>query len=246
MKVKLVQWPGTDLSLSIFPRCNLFQYILQLGGVDYEIENVQLPTPGDNFKLELMDKLLNTPVLYIDDKAYTDSTIILDALLKEVIAPDKVKNLKNLVSASGLILEQWGNNVFLNSLVYSRWVKVQNFEKFTAQIKWDEPVPQQVVNTVRLQIIRYLKKELLTNLDEKGFDQYVKKQFWSLQFFLEDYYYFSKQDAYPDLSDLYIFMVVDGFFNGELEESEDLMHSYPQIYKWYLRMLKYIAISQKS
>ncbi len=235
-KIILYQWPGGTGTESIFPRSVAFQRICNLARIDAEVMTVTIPEPGEHFLPKLRQRLASVPLMEVGEERFTDSNQIIRYLLS-VADAEGLSNLRRLDVSTSLIIQEWANLVFINSLVYARWAREWNFQRFTHHVEWGK-VPDQdaSLRTLRTMIQDYLKRKLFDFPSEAAFEQHLRQQFISLEIKLMGQDYFEPFATGPTLTDLYVFMVVQGFYSSDLEESEWIKRDFPYIQKWFQRV----------
>ena len=236
LSISLYQWPPGTGTESIFPRCVVFQRICNLAGINAQIHSVTVPEPGDDFDQKLRQRLINIPLMEVNGVRYTDSREIIEFLLT-VADFEGLNNLRRLDVGYSLITQEWANLVFINSLVYSRWAREENFLRFTSHVNWGKLQGLHLSLTkLRAILLSYLERTLFTFSSEGDFEKHLADQMLSLEIKLMGQKYFEPLADAPTLTDLYMFMVVQGFYSDDLEESVWIRNNYPNVSAWYKRV----------
>lgn len=234
MKPILYQWPPALGTESIYPRCVVFQRIFNIARQEFKISNVKVPKPGPNFHKELQSRLIGLPVLEADGARYNTSAQIIDFIIRHDPAREVKAKLVRLTSAHSFIMQQWGNECFINSLVYARWMKDENFGRFVKNVNWGEPyeVVQEEVGLLRADILKYLKRTTAGNMPADQYAEMLRNQLWSLNHILSAHDFLEPMVPYPTLTDLNVFMVVQGLLSPDLEESQWIKDHYEHVVRW--------------
>lgn len=234
--MSLYQWPPGTGTESIFPRCVVFQRICNLAGINAQIHSVTIPEPGPDFEQKLRQRLINIPLMEVGETRLTDSREIIDFLLT-VADFEGLNNLRRLDVGNSLITQEWANLVFINSLVYSRWAREENCRRFTSHVSWGkvQGLPESLPKLREL-LLNYLTRTLFTFTSEGDFEKHLADQMLSLEIKLMGQKYFEPLAEAPTLTDLYIFMVVQGFYSDDLEESVWIKNNYPNVKAWFDRI----------
>lgn len=230
------QWPPGRGCESIFPRAVLIQRICNLVNRDIEVVNVPLPKPGTDFPHELLKRLKQIPFLEIDGARYRSSMQIWDHLIKTVDETKRKLRLTRADSIYSSITQEWCNETFINSLVYARWVKEENYQRFISGVDFGPHATPESLKILRTFILRYLSRTFTGNLSPEAFKELLVRQFSALSSIIEEQTYFERFAKHPTLTDLYVHMVVQGFLSSDLEESKWIEDTYPKLIRWYSDM----------
>lgn len=230
----LYQWPPALGTESIYPRCVVFRRICNIAQQPLEIVDVSLPTAGPEFSKELSDRLIGLPVLEVNGERYTNSHQILEFLIAGDPSREIKAKLLKMGAAHSFIIQQWANESFINSLVYARWKREANFQRFIKNVRWARPSEQlkEEITLLRQEIIKYLKRSPIGRLSEEQFNTLLKNQLWSLEHVLSAHDFMEPMIPYPTLTDLNVFMVVQGLLSPDLDESQWIKETYPHVYRW--------------
>lgn len=179
---------------------------------------------------------MNIPLMEVSGVRFTDSREIIDFLLT-IADAEGLDNLRRLDVGNSLITLEWANLVFINSLVYSRWVREDNFRRFTSNVQWGKvPGLPESLDKLRSILIDYLNRMLFSFPSEADFEKHLADQLVSLEIKLMGQKYFEPLAEAPTLTDLYIFMVIQGFYSHDLEESVWIRANYPNVSSWFTRI----------
>ncbi len=234
--MSLYQWPSGTGTESIFPRCVVFQRICNLAGISAQIHSVTIPEPGPEFEQKLRQRLINIPVLEVGGVRFTDSREIIDFLLT-IADLEGLDNLRQLDVGNSLITLEWANLVFINSLVYARWAREENFRRFSSHVNWGKvPGLNESLPKLRDLIVNYLNRTLFSFPSEEEFEKHLAAQMLSLELKLMGQKFFEPLAEAPTLTDLYIFMVIQGLYSEDLEESKWVKRNYPNVAEWFTRV----------
>lgn len=191
-----------------------------------------LPPPGENFQKLLENRVVALPYLEIGERKFKTSREIWDYFI-ETAEPRIKQRLLKSDSVLTYLIQQWCNESFINSLVYARWKKEENFKRFIAGVDFGPHTSQESINALRKSTMKYLKRTPIGDLDEAGFKKILTLQLTSLSKLIEDKTYFEDFAKHPTLTDLNVFMIIQGFLSPDLEESELIGKSYPELVRWY-------------
>ena len=230
----LYQWPPALGTESIYPRCVVFQRIGNIAKQEIKVVNVKIPQAGPDFPKELVNRLAKLPILEADQVKYHTSSEILEYLItKDPSRATKAKLVK-LFSAHSFIVQQWANESFVDTLVYARWKRTENFERFVKNVKWDRPLSQmsEEIKSLRNEILRYLRRTPVGSLNDENYKDLFKKQLWSLNHILSGQEFLEPMVPYPTMTDLNTFMVVQGLLSPDLEEAEWIKENYQEVFRW--------------
>ncbi len=236
--IKLYQWPSTSTIESIYPRAVLFKRICNLAGQKIKIMNVTLPKPGEKFQAELQSRLIHLPVLEVGDAKFTTSKQIIDYFLNNPPSLTLKQRLVRLDSVYGHITKQWANECFLNTLLYARWKSDANYPSFIRSVNWgsDPNLIKDHLDVLRDMVLKYLDRTVTGGLNLKEYDELLKNQLWSLDAILSSEKFFEPLANHPTLTDLYVFMVVQGFMDDNLVESKWIKERYKNLVRWYAEL----------
>ncbi len=230
------QWPPCKNCESIFPRAVLIKRICNLANLEVKVVNTPLPKPGPDFQATLENRLMGLPYLEMDGEKFKSSRQIWDHLLRS-IKDNKVKHrLIRSDSIYSFITQQWSNECFINSLVYARWKKEENFQKFIVNVDFGSHTNPESIALLRKYILKYLSRTTIGELPTEAYQKLIGQQFSSLARVIEEQEFFEMFAKYPTLTDLYVFMVVQGFMSPDLEESKWIEETYPALMRWYRNM----------
>ncbi len=237
----LYQWPKSIDAESIYPRCVVIHKLYLLADRDLRTVDVSFPSKQQNFDKELKARLKNLPQVHTQEKVYDSTSQIVNYLLKNCTTKKCIKYLEKLNSAYNVPLSQWANEVFLNSLIYSRWKIEDNYQVFIRSVDWGKPFEevQESANELRSGALTYLSRFPINEFREVEFQEYLKVQFWSLERIIADNKYFDQM--FLTVTDLYVYMVIQGFMSDTLKESIKLKKDYPELNRWYEDLTKELA-----
>ncbi len=207
-----------------------------LAGVELKVINVHLPKPGDDFKTQLETRLMGLPYLEIDGEKYRSSRQIWDHLLSTIKDKNIRQRLIRTDSAYSFITQQWANDTFINSLVYARWKKEDNFKRFISGVEFGSHADEKSIDELRKFILKYLNRTSVGDLSADSYQNLITQQFSSLATVIDDQSYFEAFAKHPTFTDLNVFMVVQGFMSRDLEESAWIESTYPALCRWYRNM----------
>ncbi len=207
-----------------------------LAGVELKVINVHLPKTGDDFKTQLESRLTGLPYLEIEEEKYRSSRQIWDHLLSTIKDKNILQRLIRTDSAYSFITQQWANDTFINSLVYARWKKEDNFKRFITGVDFGPHADAESINNLRKLILKYLNRTSVGDLSTDSYQKLITQQFSSLASVIEGQSYFEAFAKHPTFTDLNVFMVVQGFMSRDLEESTWIESTYPALFNWYRNM----------
>ena len=230
------QWPPCRNCESVFPRAVLIHRICNLASLDVKIVNVALPKPGDDFKPQLEKLLLSLPYLEMDGEKFRSSRQIWDHLLAKIQNQDVRNRLIRTDSIYSFITQQWCNESFINSLVYARWKREENFQRFITGVDFGPHTTPEAIDTLRKFILKYLSRSPIGDFTDEAYKKMIIHQFSALATVVEDQQYFESFAKHPTFTDLNVFMVVQGFLSPDLEESRWIEETYPALMRWYRNM----------
>ncbi len=233
--MSIYQWPPAKGTESIFPRCVVFQRICNIAHHKPKVINVGLPKLGDDFDHQLNRLLAQLPQLECDGKQYKTSVQITDFFLNAATEKSIRARLTKLHSQSGVILRQWANESFINTLVYARWQREKNYVDFIRNVQWGESfkaIEPRVVR-VRQSILTYLKRTTLANITEGEYHEMLQNQLFTLDQMISGQRFFEPMTTFPTVTDLNIFMVIQGLLSTDLEESLFIRKEFPNICRWF-------------
>ena len=231
----LYQWPGTPTIESIYPRAVMFHRICNLASQEITVLNVTLPKPGEKFKAELQNRLAHLPILEVNGQKFSTSKQIMDYFLAHPPSMEVKQRLMKMDSIYGHITQQWANECFINSLLYARWKREENYQRFIKTVKWGYPVDQigDHLEILRSAVLKFIDRTPAGALTRTEYEDMIRNQFWSLDTILSEQHFFEPLSKHPTITDLYVFMVVQGFMDYELEESQWIMERYKNVLRWY-------------
>lgn len=233
------QWPPCRNCESVLPRAVLIQRICNIANFKINVVNVSLPSPGDDFKEQLENRLIGLPYLELEGDHYRSSRKIRDYFISH-ITDSKIKmRLNRNDSIYSFITRQWCNESFINSLIYSRWKKEENYQRFITGVDFGAHVTPEMSAQLRKFILKYLKRSPMGDMQPDDHQTLITQQLSSLAAIVEEQPYFEAFAKYPTFTDLYVFMVVQGFMSPDLEESVWIQNTYPSLNRWYRNMELY-------
>ena len=143
------QWPPCRNCESVLPRAVLIQRICNIANFKINVVNVSLPSPGDDFKEQLENRLIGLPYLELEGDHYRSSRKIRDYFISH-ITDSKIKmRLNRNDSIYSFITRQWCNESFINSLIYSRWKKEENYQRFITGVDFGAHVTPEMSAQLR-------------------------------------------------------------------------------------------------
>lgn len=229
---KFYQWPPCNNCESLLPRAVLIHRICNMAYIDLQINNLALPAPGENFQKLLDKSVIALPYLEVDDRKYKTSREIWDYFV-ETAEPRIKQRLQKSDTFLTFLIQQWCNESFINSLIYARWKNEGNFQRFIKGIDFGTHANPESIDALRKITMRYLKKTPIGELTDTGFRKILSQQLMSLSKLIEDKTYFEDFAKYPTLTDLHVFMIIQGFLSPDLEESEYIEKNFPDLVRWY-------------
>ncbi len=233
------QWPACRNCESVLPRAVLIQRICNIADFKINVVNVPLPLDGDDFKEQLENRLIGLPYLELGGEHFKSSRKIWDYVIAQ-ITDSKVKmRLNRTDSIYSFITRQWCNESFINSLIYARWKNEENYQRFISGVDFGSHVTPQMTDQLRKFILKYLKRTSVGDMQPDDYKTLLTQQFSSLAAIVEEQTFFEAFAKYPTFTDLYVFMVVQGFLSPDLEESRWIADTYPSIMRWYKTMDSY-------
>lgn len=236
--VVIYQWPPAQRTESIFPRSVVLHRICHVACYSPTIVNVGLPKADGNFSKELNARLAHLPLLEVNGTRINTSRQIIEFFVNNEKSKEIKQRLVRLDHDYSHITQQWANESFINSLVYSRWNREENFKRFSSHIQWGESyeATKDRVDLLRKEVLKYLNRTPMGGIDEDRFLEMIRNQLWSLDRILSTQEFMEPLAHFPTMTDLYIFMVVQGFLSPALEESTWIPHNYGHLYRWYLQV----------
>lgn len=231
----LYQWPPALGTESIFPRCVVINRICNVANQSIKIVNMGLPKEDENYLRELQLRLTGMPVLIHKERRLNSTAEIVEFLIQNEPAREAKSKLSKLTSAHSFIIQQWSNDCFLHSLVYARWFREENYQRFILNVRWpDHRAPESnAVTTLRQQVLAFLHRSGLGGMKEVSYMDLLKKQLWSIENILASQEFIDPLVSFPTMTDLNIFMVIQGLLSPDLEESQLIRTNFPSIIKWY-------------
>lgn len=229
----LYQWPKADGIESIYPRCVVIHKLYGLADRKLTTIDVAFPSKQEGFEKELKARLKNLPQVHTQEKIYSSTNQIINYLLKNSKGKQGIRYLEKMNSAHNIPLSQWANEVFINSLVYSRWKIENNYQSFIRSVDWGSPFEkiEDKVGELRAGVLTYLSRFAINEFSQAEFHDYLKIQFWSLERIIDDNKYFDQM--FLTVTDLYVYMVIQGYMSDHLIESSSLKNDYPELNRWY-------------
>lgn len=230
------QWPSGRGCESVFPRCVVFARILNMMNINYKVKSYDLPALGEDYRDKLAEQLWRLPLVFYDEEYYTNSHEIMQLLsiLPLHLAGARDVRVKEIFSSHSYIIHEWADEVLLNSLLYSRWLKEENYQRFSQGIMWrNRSDIEERSKILRELVINHIRKRPLASLSEKDFLELLKRQFLSLESLLSEQEFIDSNSSLPTLADLSVFMVIQGYMSPDLEESELIHSQFPQIKRWF-------------
>ncbi len=196
------QWPACKNCESIFPRAVLIQRICNLANLDVKVINTPLPKPGPDFQSTLENRLQGLPYLEMDGEKFKSSRQIWDYLIL-TMKDTKVKHrLIKTDSIYSFITQQWCNESFINSLVFARWKKEENFQRFILNVDFGTHTNPESIALLRKYILKYLSRSPIGELTNDGYQKLIAQQFSSLATVIEEQEFFEIFAKHPTLTDL--------------------------------------------
>lgn len=233
------QWPPCTNCESVLPRAVLIHRICNLAKIEMKVVNVHLPEPGESFQSKLEQRLVGLPYLEIDGEKFRSSRQIRDHILSKITDPDTRNRLVKTDSIYSFITQQWCNESFINSLVYARWKREENYQRFIRGVDFGPHATEESLAVLRKYILKYLSRSPVGEVDEAGYKKIIIQQFSALSKVTEEQTYFEAFAKHPTFTDLNVFMVVQGYLSPDLEESQWIETTYPSLMRWYRKMLLY-------
>lgn len=231
------QWPPCKNCESVFPRAVLIQRICNLANLEMNVVNMPLPAGGSDFHAKLENRLRTLPYLEMDGQKFRSSTQIWNYLLINQVDKKGKHRLNRSDSIYSYITQQWCNDSFINSLVYARWMKEENYQRFITNVDFGPEANPELNLILRKFVLKYLSRTTIGEYSLEAYKELITKQFSSLATIIEEQAYFETFAKHPTLTDLYVFMVVQGFLSPDLEESEWIEKTFPALIRWYKNML---------
>jgi hypothetical protein len=233
--MKIYQWPPAKGTESIFPRCVIFQRICNIAGPPVAIANMRLPEAGENFVDELQTHLRGLPILEVNGERLRTSAQILNFLIENGGSQEIKAKLSKMSSVYSRITQQWANESFINSLIWVRWKDEENFQKFYPTVSWGEDLAavEPRIVLLRAEILKFLKRSPIGGLSDEQFSDLFKSQLWSLENILQAQEYFEPFINHPTLTDLYVFMNIQGLLCTDFPQSDWMRKNCPSLMKWY-------------
>ncbi|MES2527872.1 MAG: hypothetical protein V4598_12340 [Bdellovibrionota bacterium] len=233
------QWPSCRNCESVLPRAVLIQRICNIADFKINVVNVPLPPAGADFKEQLENRLIGLPYLELEGEHFRSSRKIWDYFISH-ITDSKIKmRLNRNDSIYSFITRQWCNESFINSLIYARWKKEENYQRFISGVDFGSHVTPDMTTTLRKYILSYLKRTAMGDMQTEDYQTLITQQFSSLAAIVEEQPYFEAFAKYPTFTDLYVFMVIQGFLSPDIEESTWIEQTYPSLMRWYKNMELY-------
>ena len=231
------QWQASRDCESIIPRAVLIRRIMNLMDADIDIVEVPIPNQSEEFHKVLVNRLAALPRLEIDDKKFRSSRQIWDYLLSKIKSEGLKSRLMLSDPATGVIIRQWCNDSFINTLIYARWKRDENFARFAEGIQSKKKVEPKSLDALRQRVLAYLDRTSMGDVEESKFREILREQLGALVTQLGDKDYFQANAKAPTLTDLYVFMIVQGLMSPDLaEECEVLQRKFPTLVRWYKDM----------
>lgn len=227
------QWPPCNGCESIFPRAVLIRRICNLAKVELSVKNVYLPKAGPEFQAQLENRLVGVPYLEMNGEKLRNSRQIWEYLLSEEASTKLRHRLTHRDSTHSYILQQWANESFINSLVYARWKKEENFQRLMQGTDFGPHATAETIGFLRKMVLKYLSRSALGDLTPDEYQQLIVQQFSSLETIIEGNTYFETFAKHPTLTDLTVYMIVQGFLSPDMEESRWILDTYPNLVRWY-------------
>lgn len=238
-KITFYQWPPCDNCESVLPRAVLIRRICNLANIEMNVVNMQLPPAGDDFQARLEARLKALPYLEIDGQAFRNSRQIWNYLIKHQLDAKAKNRLLRSDAVYSYILQQWCNDSFINSLVHARWKKEENYARFIKNVDFGPQATPETISMLRNDVLKYLSRTSVGGISDEAYQELIKQQFSSLSTMIQDQAYFEAFAKHPTLTDLYVFMIVQGFLSADLEESQLIETNYPDLIRWYQTMLAF-------
>jgi len=211
-----------------------------------EIKNVGLPMLEKDIDEKLKKLLVQLPLLQYGDVFYKSTEEILDFVSMRTPKEDIpfLSEFKlSLLNRDSFYT--WGNETFLQSLLYARWIDGHNYPRFVHSVDWgvEDNVDLEIalVNT-RKEVLRYMKKTPVGSLTAKQFEVHLFKQLDKLNSFLEKRPYFGDSENAPIITDLAVFMVIQGLLAPQIAQREIILQKYPQIIRWAVAVDKITSL----
>lgn len=232
----LIQWPGATGVESVYPRCVIFHRLFNLLGVDYTPFNVTLPFVDKKSSEKLQRQLVDLPVLIDKGVAYKNT----DEIVRHILGKfeddiEKQDSAKKVLKAQNVITYQWANEVFLNTLLYARWLRPCNFKPFIKNVEWGNADPnffRDSIADLRTKVDAYMSRFLISKLSEGEYLKLLTKQLNALELIFKEQELILPGTDRITQSDLAIFMVIQGLLSDDLGERQVLLENYPNILRW--------------
>lgn len=234
----LYQWPPAKGTESIFPRCVMIHRLFHQLNFSYESKNVGLPSLESEYDDALKRLLVELPLLQSGDVFFKSTIGIIKAVCSwSEVTPRQKQLAESYLEMINEIFFEWANSDFLNSLVYLRWMKESNYQRFIRTVHWgventEDEEFQYTLEETRDKVRAYLKGFPIGFLNERDMNIILKEQLENLQDEIENKMYLSEDETNPNLNDLAAFMVVQGLLAPCMEERLLIIEEYPEIMRW--------------
>lgn len=233
---KFYQWPPCHNCESLLPRAVLIHRICNMAYVKLDVMNVPLPADGEDFEKQLKNRMLALPNLEMDGQKFKSSRQIWDHLIETHAEPRIRQRLMRADSVYTYMIQQWCNESFINSLIYARWKKEENYQRFIAGVNLGPHASADGISSLRQHTLSYLKRTPIGDVDSEGFTKILRLQLGSLAKLIEGREYFEEFGKYPSLTDLSVFMIIQGLLSPDLEEYALIAEQYPELVDWYKKV----------
>lgn len=234
----LYQWQPAKGTESIFPRCVIIHRLFHQLNIPYEYRNVGLPSLESEFDDALKKLLVSLPVLENKGTYYKSTLEIIQAICNwdDITSRQKQMAETHLETMEDVFFE-WANSDFLNTLVYLRWKKEKNYQRFIKTVQWgnvefSDPNFKNTLEETREKVMVYLRSFPVGFLNDRDMKVILKEHLDNLESEIENKMYLSENEKEPNLNDLAAFMVVQGLLAPCMEERELIITDYPEITRW--------------
>ena len=232
----IYQWPEAKGVDSIYPRCVIFHRLFNILDIEYTTFNVSLPFTEKDFSEKLSRQLVDLPLLKDNGILYKNSEDIISHILHKVSDdPEKLKSATRLLRAKNYIYYQWANEIFLNTLLYSRWLRDCNFRNFMRNVNWGSASRSYFadsINELKDKVALYMSKFSISKLSEREYLELLHTQLKCLEDIFSHQKYILSDETEISRSDLAMFMVIQGLLSKDLKESSMIVEEYPNIIRW--------------
>jgi glutathione S-transferase len=220
----------------MFPRSVKFHRLCNIAGLEVKTVHMTLPDQGPSFDDELTIRMQHLPFLEANGKRYSSARAIIDYFLSFIDKEETRTQLVPLDSNFNPILRQWASETFAASLLYCRWKIEPNFRRFIAGVNWGREVEEESIHALQMKVLGALRGSPIGQLDYQAYKEVLREQLRSLEALLGDQQFFEPAAKFPGLTDLHVFMVLQGFLSKDIEESEAIRRKYPTLVEWHDRV----------